>query len=247
MKILVRLIPFLRPYWRQVAAALAERAAWDYVAGTPGAPELSVVNPAFVLGPAPDADLSTSVEVIRVMGSGAYPMAPKIAFPVSDVRDVAVTHVLAMTHPEAAGQRFITANGFLRLVEVGRLVERADVVQHNMRYEAAIRLGVDDESLRKINPQLIYCHTAGFDPRRAHLPGNDQTGACLAGIEFEDGGVGVGGKGNRRIAALVAPGGLCQPRMPASGDLVGRKTLVHRLVDHAFVRIKGQAGRCVAV
>ena len=60
-----------------------------------------------------------------------------------------------------------------------RLVERADVVQHNMRYEAAVRLGVDDESLRKIKPDLVYCHTAGFDPSRAHLPGNDQTGACL--------------------------------------------------------------------
>ena len=75
-----------------------------------------------------------------------------------------------------------------------KLVERADVVQHNMRYEAAVRLGVDDESLRRVNPDLIYCHTAGFDPTRAHLPGNDQTGACLAGTEYEDGAVGLGGK-----------------------------------------------------
>ncbi|MEI9900028.1 MAG: hypothetical protein WDN31_07660 [Hyphomicrobium sp.] len=52
-------------------------------------------------------------------------MAPKIAFPVSDVRDVAVTHALAMTTPEAAGQRFITANGFIRLIELGRLVAKA--------------------------------------------------------------------------------------------------------------------------
>ena len=61
----------------------------------------------FVLGPAPDADLSTSHEVIRLMGTGAYPAAPKIGFPISDVRDVAVTHVLAMTNPNAAGQRFL--------------------------------------------------------------------------------------------------------------------------------------------
>ena len=78
---------------------MAERAAWEFVEHTPGAPELTVVNPAFVLGPAPDADLSTSHEVIRLMGSGAYPAAPKIGFPISDVRDVAVTHVLAMTNP----------------------------------------------------------------------------------------------------------------------------------------------------
>ena len=67
----------------------------------------------------------TSHEVIRLMGDGAYPAAPKVGFPISDVRDVAATHVLAMTKPEAAGKRFLTANGFLRLIEVGRLVADA--------------------------------------------------------------------------------------------------------------------------
>ena len=47
---------------------------------------------------------------------------------------------------------------------------------------AAVRLGVDYESLRKINPTLIYCHTRGFEKSwRDSLPGNDQTGAALAG------------------------------------------------------------------
>jgi len=115
--------PDVTPY--VVSKTLAERAAWDFIGATPGAPELSVVNPAFVLGPAPDADLSTSLNVIRMIGQGAYPATPKIAFPISDVRDVAVTHVLAMTNPEAAGQRFLTANGFLRLIEVAGLVKEA--------------------------------------------------------------------------------------------------------------------------
>lgn len=76
-----------------------------------------------------------------------------------------------------------------------RLVERADIVQHNMRYDAAERLGVDYESLREINPQLIYCHTRGFErgPRES-LPGNDQTGAALAGTDWLDGGCDDGGK-----------------------------------------------------
>jgi crotonobetainyl-CoA:carnitine CoA-transferase CaiB-like acyl-CoA transferase len=71
-----------------------------------------------------------------------------------------------------------------------RLVERADVVQHNMRYDAAERLGVDYESLRQLNPELIYCHTLGHEqgPRQNH-PGNDQTGAALAGTEWLDGGL----------------------------------------------------------
>lgn len=71
-----------------------------------------------------------------------------------------------------------------------RLVGQADVVQHNMRYDAAERLGVDYESLRAVNPSLIYCHTMGHEqgPRQKH-PGNDQTAAALAGTEWLDGGL----------------------------------------------------------
>ncbi len=71
------------------------------------------------------------------------------------------------------------------------LVAKADVVQHNMRYDAAERLKIDYESLKKLNPKLIYCHTRGFERGvRAGMPGNDQTGACLSGIQYEDGGMG---------------------------------------------------------
>jgi crotonobetainyl-CoA:carnitine CoA-transferase CaiB-like acyl-CoA transferase len=70
------------------------------------------------------------------------------------------------------------------------LVAKADVVQHNMRYDAAERLKIDYESLKAVNPKLIYCHSRGFERgARARLPGNDQTGACLSGIQYEDGGM----------------------------------------------------------
>ena len=76
-----------------------------------------------------------------------------------------------------------------------QLVEQADVIQHNMRYDAAVRLGIDYASLKKLNSRLIYCHSRGFEtgPRQS-LPGNDQTGGCLAGVQFEDGGMARGGK-----------------------------------------------------
>jgi crotonobetainyl-CoA:carnitine CoA-transferase CaiB-like acyl-CoA transferase len=75
------------------------------------------------------------------------------------------------------------------------LVKSADVVHHNMRYDAAERLKIDYESLKQINPKLIYCHTRGFETGpRVSLPGNDQTGACLSGIQHEDGGMDRGGK-----------------------------------------------------
>jgi crotonobetainyl-CoA:carnitine CoA-transferase CaiB-like acyl-CoA transferase len=75
------------------------------------------------------------------------------------------------------------------------LVRTADVVQHNMRYDAAIRLGVDYETLKKIKPDLIYCHTRGHErgPRETQ-PANEQTAACLAGAQYEDGAMAAGGK-----------------------------------------------------
>lgn len=85
-----------------------------------------------------------------------------------------------------------------------RLVDRADVVHHNMRYAAAQRLGVDYESLRAVNPRLVYCHTLGFEPEgaRAQSPGNDQTGAALSGVEWEDGGCADGGRPHWSLTSL---------------------------------------------
>lgn len=74
-----------------------------------------------------------------------------------------------------------------------KLIATCDVVQHNMRYGAVERMGMDYASLKEEFPQLIYCHTRGFeDGPRKNLPGNDQTGACLAGIQHEDGALHTG-------------------------------------------------------
>ena len=81
------------------------------------------------------------------------------------------------------------------LAALHRLVEQADVVHSNMRRDALRRLGVDEASLRAVNPDLIYCHTRGFDKGpRSDSPGNDQTGCSLAGVTHEDGACADGGK-----------------------------------------------------
>jgi crotonobetainyl-CoA:carnitine CoA-transferase CaiB-like acyl-CoA transferase len=71
---------------------------------------------------------------------------------------------------------------------------KADVVHSNMRADALGRLGLDEETVRHVNPDIIYCHTRGFEkgPRSAS-PGNDQTGLSLAGVTYEDGGTRDGG------------------------------------------------------
>ncbi|MDA8707781.1 CoA transferase [Hellea sp.] len=75
-----------------------------------------------------------------------------------------------------------------------KVIATCDVVQHNMRYPATERLGLDYASLKEEFPHLIYCHSRGFEegPRK-NLPGNDQTGACLAGVQHEDGALYAGG------------------------------------------------------
>jgi crotonobetainyl-CoA:carnitine CoA-transferase CaiB-like acyl-CoA transferase len=74
-----------------------------------------------------------------------------------------------------------------------KLIATCDVVQHNMRYPAVERLGLDYDSLKEEFPQLIYCHSRGFEKGpRMNLPGNDQTGACLSGIQHEDGALHTG-------------------------------------------------------
>ncbi|GAB3146974.1 aldehyde reductase [Amycolatopsis stemonae] len=104
---------------------IAERAAWDQVRSA-GGPELAVLNPAGIFGPVLGGRLSSSVGLVRAMLDGAMPAVPPVYFGVADVRDVADLHVRAMTHPRAAGERFLAAAGesisFLGLARI--LAER---------------------------------------------------------------------------------------------------------------------------
>jgi dihydroflavonol-4-reductase len=90
--------------------AIAERAAWDFMAAEGRDLELSVVNPAGIFGPVLGTDFSSSIELIKRLMKG-MPGAPRIYFGVVDVRDVADLHLRAMTHPAAKGERFIAVSG----------------------------------------------------------------------------------------------------------------------------------------
>jgi nucleoside-diphosphate-sugar epimerase len=90
---------------------LAERAAWDFML-TDGSPlELATVLPVAVMGPVMGDDISGANHIIQNMLRGAMPGLPDIYIPIVDVRDVAAAHILAMTTPDAAGQRFLLSNG----------------------------------------------------------------------------------------------------------------------------------------
>jgi len=151
---------------------------------TPGAPELAVINPAFVQGPALDGDLSTSHELYRLMARGVYPAAPRIRFPVVDVRDVAEAHVEAAFRPQAAGKRYLVGEGQLRLFELGQILARElpDLRSKVPKFElpdVAVRmLALFDKRLRTILPELgeqkDYTNATVQTDLGLHLKGADE-------------------------------------------------------------------------
>jgi crotonobetainyl-CoA:carnitine CoA-transferase CaiB-like acyl-CoA transferase len=123
------------------------------------------------------------------------------------------------------------------------LVRSADIVQHNMRYDAAERLGVDYERLRTVNPSLIYCHTRGFERGpRVGLPGNDQTGAALAGPDWLDGGldhdgypswpaISLGDTGNGYLSAIAMVQALYHRDRTGEGQFVDTSIIYAHLLN----------------
>jgi nucleoside-diphosphate-sugar epimerase len=98
--------PIVTPY--EKSKTIAERAAWDYVQSTEGKGlELSVVNPVGIYGPVLSEDFSTSILLVQRLLNGDLPGCPDLQFGIVDVRDVASLHLLAMTNPAAAGERFL--------------------------------------------------------------------------------------------------------------------------------------------
>ena len=95
----------------------AEKAAWEFIENDSSGMELSVVNPAMVFGPVLEEDYGTSVGVILELMSGKYPVVPNMDMGVVDVRDVADLQLLAMTHPQAAGKRFVCSESNMLMKE----------------------------------------------------------------------------------------------------------------------------------
>jgi len=127
------------------------------------------------------------------------------------------------------------------------LVRTADVVQTNMRMDALARLGLDYETLKSIRPDIIFCHSRGHEHGpREKLSGNEQTAACLAGVQYEDGAMASGGKplwcitslGDTAAGFLIATGviqALYHRKRTGEGQFVSTSIINAHLLNSSYV------------
>jgi nucleoside-diphosphate-sugar epimerase len=203
----------------------AERAAWRFISSDGvqlsgiraersllGAVELAVINPVSVFGPVLGPDYATSVLFVQRLLDGAIPGCPNLALGAVDVRDVADLHIRAMTHPAAAGERFLAVAGdFLPIVEIARILksrlgQAARRVPSHQLPDWLVRLAaLRDPAVRQILPELGKKKNAtsakarfllGWSPRPA-----EEAIVATAESLLRLGLVGNGRKNARKLAA----------------------------------------------
>jgi crotonobetainyl-CoA:carnitine CoA-transferase CaiB-like acyl-CoA transferase len=101
---------------------------------------------------------------------------------------------------------------------VERLIEWADVVLHNFRLGVSNRLGIDEETVFRLNPRAVYCHASAFGPNgaRSAYPGNDALMQALTGLERA-----VGGAANDPVAPTWIPLDMSGGWLAGAGILAG--------------------------
>ena len=84
-----------------------------------------------------------------------------------------------------------------------KLVETADVVVENFRPDVKRRLGIDYDTLRAINPRIVYASISGFgqDGPYAQRPGFDQIAQGMGGLMSI---TGLPGQGPVRVGIPIA-------------------------------------------
>ena len=137
---------------------IAERAAWDFAKKNPST-QLAVVCPGLILGPPLSLDISPSLAVVQRMLDGKMPGIPRLSFAVVDVRDAADLHLLAMTSPQAAGQRYIAGGPSLWFADIAKILRE--------------RLGADAPKVpKKEIPNIMVRLAALFDPALRSIVGD---------------------------------------------------------------------------
>lgn len=139
---------------------LAERAARDFIQNHAPKIHYTSINPGFVLGPALDSDIGTSLEAIRSIMSGKYPGLPRLCLACVDARDVADAHLMAMQSDGPSGGRYPVVAGSAWFADLARHIRQelgSDAAKVPVRElpNLIVRLiALGDPAARSILPDL---------------------------------------------------------------------------------------------
>jgi crotonobetainyl-CoA:carnitine CoA-transferase CaiB-like acyl-CoA transferase len=146
------------------------------------------------------AAASAPLEGVRVIDIGAFLAGPLAPMLLADL-GADVVKIEPVTGDPLRGWRdefYIASNRGKRGTAIDisspagaevlrRLIARADVMHHNMRTGASVKLGIDAESLHALNPTLILSHVSAYGPagERANWPGYDSVFQAMSGWAIE--------------------------------------------------------------
>jgi nucleoside-diphosphate-sugar epimerase len=144
---------------------LAERAAWDFIAKEGNGVELTTILPVGIFGPVLGGNESSHATTVKLVGrmlKGEMPALPNLYVGCVDVRDVASLHLLAMTSPHAAGERYLclSPDGLQTMQTMAqglrkRLGVKASKVPTRVVPNFLLRLvGMGDSEVANIIPEL---------------------------------------------------------------------------------------------
>jgi len=147
---------------------LAERAAWDFMKDHASTTSLTTVLPGAVFGPILTPDSASSTAIIQRLLQGKVPANPRFGLQIVDVRDLVDLHIRAMTHPLAAGERFMGVGEFMWMSDISRTLREQlgeaanEVPTRNMPDWLFRAAAMVDPELRAMAPRLgkMHRHTA---------------------------------------------------------------------------------------
>eukprot|EP00916_Digyalum_oweni_P002535 GHVL01004646.1.p1 GENE.GHVL01004646.1~~GHVL01004646.1.p1 ORF type:complete len:398 (-),score=56.39 GHVL01004646.1:2401-3594(-) len=128
------------PY--QKSKIIAEREAWRFVKDNKVHFEMVAINPAVIIGPilSDSQKWSSPMEVVQRLMDDKLCRSiglPDISFCYVDVRDVARTHIVAMKHPKAPNNRFITCTAksisFMELVSMIEHLDKGEYIKRGFQ------------------------------------------------------------------------------------------------------------------
>jgi len=117
--------------------------------------------------------------------------------------------------------------------EYYKLVRTADVIVDDFRPGVTEKLGIDYETLKRINPDIIYCAVSGFgqDGPYANLPGFDPNFIALSGFLDVNG----DSKGNHTLPGL--------PVSDLAGGIFGSIGILIAIID----KLQGKGGQFIDI